>query len=311
MANEWIPNVLVLGVGGLVGEAWMSGFLAGIEEQTGFDARRADAYVGTSAGSIVAATLAAGVSPRRPHVIESLQAQRTRRRRIDAPLRRVRRASLSAAYPVASRAVDATAPAMALARAAVLASVPTGSRSLDGLRRYISELGCEFDGRLRIVAVDRATGKRVVFGAPSAPAASVVDAVAASCAVPSVFPPVSIGGRHYVDGGVWSPSNLDAAPIKARDRVLCLLPTGAMSRSRQTFIRGLGAALHSRTALEIAGARRHGATVRVVAPDAGAARAMGTNPFDATRGPRIVREGFRQASASYVWSAPTEVANHN
>jgi NTE family protein len=301
MANQWIPNVLVLGVGGLVGEAWMSGFLAGMEEQVGFDACRADAFVGTSAGSIVAAALMAGVSPRRPDVVEAHQTHRARARPLGATLRRVRRASLSAAYPLASMADDVTAPAMAVARAAVLASLPTGSRSLDRLRSYISELGCEFDGRLRVVAVDRATGKRVVFGAPSAPAASVVDAVSASCAVPSVFPPVPIGGRDYVDGGIWSPSNLDAAPIETGDRVLCLLPTGAMSRSRQTVVRGLGTAFHSRTALEIAGARRRGATVRAVVPDAGAARAMGQDPFDASRAPRVVAEGFRQGGELSRW----------
>ncbi|CAA9480589.1 MAG: hypothetical protein AVDCRST_MAG13-1142, partial [uncultured Solirubrobacteraceae bacterium] len=60
------PDVLVLGVGGLLGEAWMTGVLAGIEEATGHDLTTCRAYVGSSAGSIVAASLAAGRSPRRP-----------------------------------------------------------------------------------------------------------------------------------------------------------------------------------------------------------------------------------------------------
>src|SRR5579875_729280 len=60
------PDVLVLGGGGVLGEAWMMGVLAGIEDATGFDLRRCEAFVGTSAGAIVAAHLAAGQRPRRP-----------------------------------------------------------------------------------------------------------------------------------------------------------------------------------------------------------------------------------------------------
>src|SRR5205809_7759141 len=58
------PDVLVLGAGGIVGEAWMGGLLAGLQDATGFDARDCDHFVGTSAGSIVAAALAGGVDPR-------------------------------------------------------------------------------------------------------------------------------------------------------------------------------------------------------------------------------------------------------
>ena len=61
-----LPDVLVLGAGGVLGEAWMSGVLAGLEDAAGIDFRRCDTYVGTSAGSIEAARLASGRSPRRP-----------------------------------------------------------------------------------------------------------------------------------------------------------------------------------------------------------------------------------------------------
>src|SRR5207253_1755469 len=60
------PDVLVLGGGGVLGEAWMMGVLAGIEDATGFDLRGCEHFVGTSAGSIVAAHLVAGNAPRRP-----------------------------------------------------------------------------------------------------------------------------------------------------------------------------------------------------------------------------------------------------
>ena len=58
------PDVLVLGGGGVLGEAWMMGVLAGIEDGTGFDLRDCDYYVGTSAGSIVATHLVASEARR-------------------------------------------------------------------------------------------------------------------------------------------------------------------------------------------------------------------------------------------------------
>ena len=60
------PDVLVLAGGGVVGEAWMTGVLAGVEDEAGADLRSVEAFVGTSAGAIVAARLAAGVALRRP-----------------------------------------------------------------------------------------------------------------------------------------------------------------------------------------------------------------------------------------------------
>jgi hypothetical protein len=78
---------------------------------------------------------------------------------------------------------------------------------------------------------------------------------------------VFMAGRRYVDGGVWGPSNIDAAEADPGDHVPCLLPTAVMSRSRRTLIRGLSAAFQGRIALEAVGARRRGATVEVVTPD--------------------------------------------
>ena len=98
-------------------------------------------------------------------------------------------------------------------------------RTLGDLGAHIEGLGARFDGRLRIAAVDRASGRRVIFGAPDAPRATVAEAVLASCAVPWVFAPVEIGDREYVDGGVWSPTNLDAVPAGRGSRILCLIPT--------------------------------------------------------------------------------------
>src|SRR5258705_1033 len=82
----------------------------------------------------------------------------------------------------------------------------------DGRTRPPLRPGAAFAGRVGVAAAPRRSGRRVLFGVPGAPDASVRDAVLASCAVPWLFAPVEIGGREYVDGGVWSLTNLDAAP---------------------------------------------------------------------------------------------------
>jgi NTE family protein len=85
---------------------------------------------------------------------------------------------------------------------------------------------------LRIVASDYATGKRVVFGREGAPPAELADAVAASCAIPGFYKPVEIAGRLYVDGGMWSTSNLDVMSDRGLDLVICLNPTSSLHPTR-------------------------------------------------------------------------------
>jgi NTE family protein len=161
----------------------------------------------------------------------------------------------------------------------------------------VTAFGSRFDGRLRVAAVDRASGRRVVFGAPGAAPASVADAVVASCAIPGVLRPARIGGREYVDGGVWSPTNLDAAAIGRGDRVLCLVPTAALGGPTALPLRTLMTGWRLTTAMEAEAARRRGATVTVAGPDAGARAAMGTSLMDPGPRERVLAEGFRQGRA--------------
>lgn len=295
-----MATVLVLGVGGVLGEAWMWGYLGGARQATGEDFRTAKQLIGTSAGSIVAARLAGGEDPRRreERVRWDGEAEPARRpRALRAALERASRVSLGAFSPLAAPALSAATPGGALARAALLAGVPRGRIALDDLRSRVGALGPRFDGRLRLVAVDRGSGRRVVFGDDGAPEASVADAVAASCAVPGLFAPVAIDGREYVDGGVWSPTNLDLAKAGRGDRVLCLVPTAAMATGAALALRGLAAGWRLATSMEAAAASRRGASVEIVAPDPGAADAMGTDLMDPGRRGRVLAEGFRQGSA--------------
>jgi NTE family protein len=294
------PDVLVLGVGGTLGEAWLSGFLAGAGQQGGVDFRQSLHFVGTSAGSVVAARLAAGWPPRGPGEAASLAQQA--RPALAGPARsafeRLAWVPFDSSLLAVSIALRAARPGRALARAAFLAQLPRGRIPLDDLRARIAELGPRFDGRLRVVAVDAGTGRRVVFGAPGAPEADVPDAVAASCAVPGLFRPVRIGGKDYVDGGVWSPANLDIAPVRPGIRVLCLVPEAAPRAGSRIAARVLVRSWQAVVAVEAAEARSRGARVTIIGPDARSRTAMGADLMDASRRDLVASAGFGQGLAA-------------
>jgi NTE family protein len=291
------PDVLVLAAGGTVGEAWMTGVLAGLGQATGIDFRRTEAIVGTSAGSIVGASLIAGRAPRRPPgtSTDGVTAMPPDRGAARAnPLRAMAGAAFSLGGPLAGPALALGAPAGARARALLLSRLPDAGRSLARLREEVDGWGARFDGRLSVVGVDRDSGRRVVFGRPRSPHATVGQAVAASCAVPWIFRPVRIGDRTYVDGGAWSLTNLDVAPAGRDSEVLCLSVAASVPVALTSPFNLLRAAVRSGEAVETLALRRRGARVRVIGPDAEAAEAVGGNLMDERRAPGALAAGFRQ-----------------
>ena len=299
MARSPHPDVLVLGGGGVLGEAWMTAVLAGCGEAGGFDARGCEGYVGTSAGSIVAAGLVAGIDPRsrvedlpeQPAVSESpWSAAGIASRAVGASLA----ASGAVMAPLAALGLRSTEAGGALLRRGALARVADGHRSLGRIGERLEEAGAGWDGRLAIAAVELETGRRVIFGRPGAPRASVAAAVEASCAIPGVFRPVSVEGRRFVDGGVWSPTNMDGAEVRRGTEVLCLNPTGSMRPSRGAPFGALGLVSRSLAGVEALALERRGARVRVVSPDAAAAAAMGLDLMDASRRSAVSAAGFAQ-----------------
>jgi NTE family protein len=288
------PDVLVLGAGGVLGESWMMGVLAGVEDTTGFDLRRCEHFVGTSAGSIVAAHLVAGERPVRPRSTGTElepAGQPEANGLATTALEVARRAgawTLAAAAPLAPLTLGLAKPGGALLRAVVLHRIANPRATLDDLRERIARSGARFDGRLRIATVERRTGRRVVFGRPGAPFATVADAVAASCSVPWLFEPVRISDREYVDGGVWSPTNLDAAPAGRDTHVLCLFPTAALPGSVTRTV------LRSSVGLELLTLRHRGAAVQMVAPDHESSNAMGSDLMDREPRRRVLAAGYRQ-----------------
>jgi NTE family protein len=243
------PDVLVLGAGGPGAATWMADVLAA----RGLDLTRVEHVVGTSTGALLAAELLAGEPPA-PKDREDRESGPLLGGQIDGPLWR------RLAEPAVPLALKAVRPVSTRLRAVALARVEPRDGSLEELHDRVAAMGLAFDGRLRICTLDRGTGRRVVFGAPGAPEASVAEAVTASCSAPWQHRPVRIGERDYIDGALWSPTNLDAAPALRETRVLCLAPTFDAPAAR--------AAATGALALESAVLRRRGALLEVVTPAA-------------------------------------------
>ena len=259
-------NALVLGGGGVAGIAWMTGLLAGLAE-AGQDVTGADAVIGTSAGANVAAQVGSGLP------LEELFA-----RQVD-PARQSR--ELMAVIDWDKFAADLE-PYMEGASTLAERLRNFGRFALDADTVPESARIAVIESRLpsrewpttptRLTAVDCVSGELTVFDAASG--VSLVEAVAASSAVPGIWPPVTIGGRRYMDGGVRSADNADLAAGAARAVVISPL--------------GLESPLPSPLPLRevLAGLKDGGATVILVSPDAASAAAIGTNALDpATRVP--------------------------
>jgi NTE family protein len=297
------PDILVLGSGGILGEAWMTGVLAGLEDASGVDLSRCEYFLGTSAGAIVAYRLAAGERLRRPRDDgDSTAPPRSRGDASEAVVPFTRSAgsaaraatwALGLGTPAVAASLSLASRPGALARTAVLRTMPRPQGSLAGMREAIEASNARFDGRLRVAAVDRQSGRRVIFGAPGAPSASVAEAVEASCTVPWLFEPVRIGGREYVDGGVWSPTNLDACPAGRSAHVLCLNPTAGL-QGRNPAITLARNTSKSVTALEATILRTRGASVSVIGPDSPAVMAIGTDLMAPAPRTRVLASGYRQ-----------------
>lgn len=292
----------------------MSGLLAGIEDATGHDFRATESLVGTSAGSLVAAALVAGQRPRRPGPAAPaprLQSGPTAGVAADAspPLapwlpisrtalqgaaREASRLAGLAATPLAPVALAVGSTAMSAVRTAILGLASGRDASLSAIHDRVAKTGARFDGRLRVVAVERATGRRVVFGSPGAPEATVAQAVQASCSVPWTFAPTRIDGREYVDGGVWSNTNLDVAPAARLTQVLCLNPIASLDIATASPLGLLRALAGSPAALEILALRGRGAQVRMIGPARPTARIMGPSLMDAQLRERVLAGGYAQ-----------------
>jgi NTE family protein len=270
-------RALVLGGGGVAGIAWMTGLLAGLNDHH-VELRSAEIMIGTSAGS----TLGAQLGSRR--TLEELfrrmvdPSEQTREIQPEASRLESFREAVLGFAAVTDRAerirqVGNWALAVATVAESVRRQVVAG--------RLPSHCWPDFD--LRIVAIDAHSAQTVVFDRGSS--VDLVDAVAASCAVPGIWPPVTIQGRRYMDGGVRSPDNADFA--RGYRRIVVVSPVGT------THPRIGGGGLKEQIeALELAGGQAY-----CVHPDGESKRAIGLNPLaPETRAP-AAKAGRRQGQA--------------
>ncbi|MDP9795845.1 NTE family protein [Catenuloplanes nepalensis] len=263
-----METALVLGAGGLTGIAWHLGIIIGLRE-SGVDLTSAGLTVGTSAGAIAGALLATGADP--------VEAARIEARLDDAdpPFQPdwARGTQVFALLNDESR--DPAAVRAAVGELALASEVVEEEPFVATIARRVPLTGWP-ERPLLITAVDAADGRPIAWDRASG--VPLDRAVAASCAVPAIFPPVTVNGGRYMDGGVRSGTNADLAA--AAGRIVVLAPLAP--------IRGRGA-----PAAEIDALRRR-ARVALVAPDEEALRALGSNVFDTTRWEPVIEAATAQ-----------------
>ena len=215
-------RALVLAGGGLAGIAWETGVLCGIADESSTSARlllASDVLVGTSAGSAVAAQVSSGCT------LEELFARQVAETSAEidpgVDIDTIAELFLAALGDPNTLGNDKSGQAQRIGAVALATeTVPEPVRRNVIAQRLPSH---EWpDRELRLTAIDTATGELVVFDRNSG--VELVDAVAASCAVPGAWPPVTIAGRRYMDGGVASSVNLGVADDC--DAVVVTLPVG-------------------------------------------------------------------------------------
>ncbi len=303
------PTVgLVLGAGGVLGAAWLTGALHAIATETGWDPGSADYVVGTSAGAMIGALIACGVPP-----WYMLSAGSAASSAADAGPPGGR-----GALNAARRRAGALGPgswrlaASSLARpyryspAALLSGwLPRGIVSTEPLKQTVRS-ACSAPWAPHpnywAIAMNYRTGQRVAFGRADGPHAELPDAVAASCAVPGYFAAVEIDGVRYVDGGVISVSSLD---VLARARPQLVIALNPMSSLHAGAPRTLGErvayavrqACGRRLGSEAARMRALGSEVLLIQPTVHDLDAMGTNLMSASRREQVLQTASQTVAA--------------
>jgi NTE family protein len=247
--------------------------LAGLADH-GVDLTDADLVVGTSAGSVVGVDVRSGLSLADFYQVQSSPVQ------------------AGEAFAKMGRGVMIKyATAVAFTRDPVKAGRRMGSLALkartetEESRRKVFESRIPvFDWparKLQITAIDAATGTFTVFDANSG--VSLIDAVGASCAVPGIWPPVTIDGKRYIDGGMRSATNADLAAGYRRVVVIAPLTQGFGP------IAGVASQIEQLTA--------QGSEVILIKPDKAALLAIGKNVLDPSNRPGAAKAGYEQGTA--------------
>ncbi|MEV5838577.1 patatin-like phospholipase family protein [Nocardia sp. NPDC052112] len=282
---------LAIGCGGTLGFAWIVAALDAAREVLDWDPREADVLLGTSAGAETVTLLGSGIgvdglvamqrgTSTNPILLAHMRAEPGR----FPPLPRPRLGELA----LGLRA-PATGQRLLTAGSGLL---PIGGGDASWLQNLAERLN---PGRSWVshpatwlVSMDYATGERVPFGSPAAPPAILGEALRASWAVPGWFPPVSIAGRRFIDGGAGSTASVDLLAAQQLDEVLVLAPMASVAAVPATgpghFLeRQLRNRMSTQLAAEVAMLRAAGTRVLVIGATAADLAVMGPNFMDGRR----------------------------
>ena len=309
---------LVLGGGGVLGAAWMVGALKALEDELGVDVREFDEFVGTSAGSVLAGLLGAGVSVS-DLLVHQLEGA------IDlGPL-----AGYSWDYEKDTGGDRPGLPKVgfgsrellrrnalhlrSLPPTAVLSAIlPEGRGSIEAVGALVGHVvpkGWPDRSGVTVVALDYDTGERVAFGRTGSPEVDLPSAVMASCAIPGWYQPVRIGEHRYIDGGAWSSTNLDLMTGLELDEVFVLAPQVSFVRDAPTHWRTrVERQWRNRVTLrvlrELAKVHEDGTEVTVLGPGEEDLEAFGSNLMDVSRRPNVIATSLRTSAVALHDPAP-------
>jgi NTE family protein len=268
--------------------AWEVGVLAGLADG-GVDLRRAPAVLGTSAGALVAARLAAGIDPRAD--AHTITATPPRRVAGDAFV------MLADAWPAAGATL--TERRRVFGQLAVRESPGNEELSVDRVARRLGSGA--WPEALRVAAIDAERGERVVFDGSGG--VSPARAVAASRAIPTLLPPVTIGGRRFIDGALGSATNADALAGSGAPRVLVVTATPA-----EPPYRGPERLWHEALEDEVAELEAAGHEVVVVRATPAEREAMGDDPMSGATADLALAAGRRRGRLVAAQMRPRRVA---
>ncbi|HXQ17842.1 MAG TPA: patatin-like phospholipase family protein [Caulobacteraceae bacterium] len=281
-----MSRALVLGGGGPVGIAWEAGVLAGLAEG-GIVAADADFIVGTSAGSVIGALVAIGREP--GSIAEPIIAETDRPREVPSQVAENRPGGpnmmilFQKMQEAASGERDPDQVRREIGAFALEAQTVEEEQFIGGLSRQLAQVADDaWPGRFACTAVDCETGAFVVWDAEAN--VPISRAVASSCAVPGVFPPITLKGRKYMDGGMRSATNADLAKAHARTLVVALrFGAGEIA---ERMMRPLER--------EMAAIRDAGGEVELIVPDEASVQAFGANLMNPRHRPASASAGREQ-----------------
>lgn len=321
---------LVLGAGGVLGAAWMTGALPAVQDRLHCAAGDVDVIIGTSAGSVLAAALRCGAS------LEDLVAHQQGQvtgglAELGLPLPQDGPLPPLPHWRIGSPRLmyhAVLAPHRIPPWVGATAWVPRGRGRHLELRAMVEGLHQHARGRAAadspphwvdaptwIVAVDYDSGQRVLFGQDGAPVATLSDAVVASCSVPGWYEPAVIGGRRYVDGGVRSATSLGLMAQAEVDEVYVLAPmastvTDQPRRPHERLERRLRRLITHALLRDVRTLRSRGLRVTVLTPGPEDLAAMGANLMDPRRREAVLSTSLRTSAAALARQSdgPSQVA---